>query len=102
MINKHEDMVKALDDIETQVKDIATRLKEICDIEKNHKYIMLPCNIGDRVYYPFDSNVLSTKITDIEISESGTVFSHDNSIGFRLENFGKTWFSTFDEAKEHL
>lgn len=76
------------------------------------------CNVGDYIYKipnvsvygshilnnrPQDNKVYEIEITSIERDEQGYLLKHKNYYpGYRLENYGREWFLTREEAEQAL
>ena len=74
--------------------DIATSICEkLCkyeDLEEHGRLIKLPCKVGDTVYFIKNSETIVKRKADM-------IF-----IGIFLEEFGKKWFPTREEAEVKL
>lgn len=85
------------------------RLIEICEAEREGKLVVLPCKIGDVVYFIKANVIKACTIFFIGIERNGTIKfqASDNSsldIYFDLYDYssGETWFSTREEAEKAL
>ncbi len=65
-----------------------------------------PCNIGDTIYAPFLDKVMQYTVNEIKITTSGTyigvIGDFDKEFRFSVENLGKAFFLTYEEAEERL
>ena len=80
-----------------------------CDLEREMLFadyllangvIVLPCNVGDTVYFVYCGNIFPHTIKRFEIDKHGNfAFS---SFPFTFKDFGKTVFLTREEAEKAL
>ena len=65
-----------------------------------------PCNIGDTIYTAFLDKVMQYTVNEIKITTSGTyigvIGDFEKEFRFSVENLGKTFFLTYEEAEERL
>ncbi len=65
-----------------------------------------PCNIGDTIYEPYLDKVMQYTVNEIKITTSGTVIGvvgdFEKEFRISVENLGKTFFLTYEEAEERL
>lgn len=65
-----------------------------------------PCNIGDTIYTAFLDKVMQYTVNEIKITTSGTyigvIGDFDKEFRISVENIGKTFFLTYEEAEERL
>lgn len=66
------------------------KLADYEDAEERGGYVKLPCKVGDTVYLIKNSETIAERKADMMF------------IGVLLEEFGKEWFPTRDEAEEKL
>ena len=67
--------------------------------------IVLPCKVGDTVYYLDDAEVVKDKVIGVVYSDdmdylTKSVRTYDCLLAW--ENFGKTYFATKEEAEKAL
>lgn len=65
--------------------------------------IVLPCKVGDTIYYPSGvcNKIFKKTIEEILINKEGG-YVHFASTYMPLENIGKTVFLTYEEAERAL
>lgn len=69
------------------------------EMEGQERLVILPCRVGDTVYYRRGSYVVGDTVTKIVLDESGNYVVLDyQHKEFYFEDFGKTAFLTFEEA----
>lgn len=65
-----------------------------------------PCDIGDTIYTAFLDKVMQYTVNEIKITTSGTyiglIGDFDKEFRISVENLGKTFFLTYEEAEERL
>lgn len=85
------------------------RLETICSAEKEGKCVVMPCKVGDTVYYPYAGRVIPKRITQYReiLRKSEAIdrwycleFSNDET--FDADDIGKTVFLTRAEAEKAL
>lgn len=78
------------------------RLKEIIRAEAEGRIVVLPCKVGDTVFYNDTyGNVYEAIVQSIVIDKSRTIFI-TSGIGFDETTVGKTVFLTREEAEAAL
>ena len=65
-----------------------------------------PCNIGDTIYTAFLDKVMQYTVNEIKITTSGTyigvIGDFEKEFRFSVENLGKTFFLTYEEAEKDI
>ena len=94
------------------VKDISTdRLRELAEADKDGRLVVLPCKVGDTVYFVNAKKILEFAVVGYAVDETGIswVYSehvdktgHTNERTFSPDRFGKNTFSTREEAEKAL
>ena len=76
------------------------------DYDENGRLVVLPCKVGDTVYYiPFGNNITESKVAQITIEpieEIGVSFLCYGGISFDLRFIGKSVFLTREEAERAI
>lgn len=89
----------------------ADRLRELAEADKDGRCVMLPCKVGDTVYFVNAKHILEFTVVGYAVSETGVswVYSeHVDKIGntnertFSPDRFGKNTFFTREEAEKAL
>ena len=89
---------------------VAEKLAHYEDLEEQGRLIYLPCKVGDNVWYVDDDDdnyPLEFVVVKIEMKDNYILYFADEkldcgSIGFLIEDFGKTVFLTKSEAEAKL
>ena len=81
------------------------RLKELVRVEKAGRLVVLPCKVGDMVYFVFDGEVHNVRVQGIPIGANNQVLL--NFGGYPVQyawgsEVGKTVFLTREEAERAL
>lgn len=85
------------------------RLAEICEAEREGRLVVLPCGIGNVVYFIKANIIKECTIFSVTIERNGTTkfgASDNNVSGFCFDLYdyglGEIWFFTRDEAEKAL
>lgn len=88
------------------------RLRELAEADKEGRVVVLPCKVGDTIYFARANPILQYKVTGYEMGEasiSQVCSKHvDKETGltfnftFRPSSIGKTVFLTREEAEKAL
>lgn len=88
------------------------RLRELAEADKDWRVVVLPCKVGDTIYFARANPILRYKVTGYEMGEasiSQVRSKHvDKETGltfnftFRPSSIGKTVFFTREEAEKAL
>jgi hypothetical protein len=88
------------------------RLRELAEADKDGRVVVLPCKVGDTIYFARAHPILQYKVTGYEMGEasiSQVRSKHvDKETGltfnftFRQSSIGKTVFLTHEEAEKAL
>ena len=84
------------------IKDISVdRLEEICEAEREGRCVVLPCKVGDRLYFPTNKGICKCAITKIDLN--GIALDNDKGAWIFLKHLNdKTVFLTKAEAEQAL
>lgn len=84
-----------------------TRLRELAEADKDGRVVVLPCKVGDTVYFrTYDCNgkvdlgIQPHKVTDIV--GYAIVRGRYTDVGLSLGPYGVSWFLTREEAEKAL
>lgn len=81
----------------------AERLRELAEAEKDGRLMVLPCKVGDTVYFALLGRVIEKQVFSIvSFSNSTRIYCGGTSEYFRPEDIGKTFFFTREEAEKAL
>lgn len=97
--------LKAYEDI---VRDISTdRLRELAEADKDGRLVVLPCKVGDTVYFrTYDCN--GTVDLGIQPHKVTAIVGHAivrgmyTDVGLLPGQYGVSWFLTREEAEKAL
>lgn len=87
------------------------RLRELAEADKDGHVLILPCNVGDTVYFVNAKQILEFAVVGYAVDETGIswVYSehvdktgHTNERTFSPDRIGKTTFLTREEAEKAL
>lgn len=87
------------------------RLRELADADKDGRVVVLPCKVGDTVYFVNAKQILEFAVVGYAVDETGIswVYSehvdktgHTNERKFSPDRFGKNTFLTREEAERAL
>ena len=80
-----------------------SRLREIAEADKDRRLVMLPCKVGDTVYFALIGRIIEKQVFSIvSFSNSTRIYCGGTSEYFRPEDIGKTFFITREEAEKAL
>ena len=80
-----------------------TRLRELAEADKDGRLVVLPCKVGDTVYFALLGRIIEKQVFSIvSFSDSTRIYCGGTSEYFRPEDIGKTFFLTREEAKRAL
>lgn len=76
------------------------RMKELAEADKNGCVIIVPCKVGDTVYFALLGKIIEKQVFSIvAFSNSTRIYCGGTSEYFRPEDIGKTVFLTREEAE---
>lgn len=79
------------------------RMKELAEADKNGYVIIVPCKVGDTVYFALLGKIIEKQVFSIvAFSNSTRIYCGGTSEYFRPEDIGKTFFLTREEAEKAL
>ena len=79
------------------------RLREIAEADKEGRLVVLPCKVGDTVYFALLGRIIEKQVFSIvSFSNSTRIYCGGTSEYFRPEDIGKTFFLTREEAEKAL
>ena len=79
------------------------KLAEFEDQQESGRLIELPCKVGDTLYFPYINTILERSVDVINVYRCVIrIHLMNTSIFVQPEDFGKTVFSTKEEAMEAL
>ena len=79
------------------------RLRELAEADKEGRVIVLPCKVGDTVYFALLGRIIEKQVFSIvSFSNSTRIYCGGTSEYFRPEDIGKTVFLTREEAEKAL
>lgn len=99
------DLINRFSDAETD------RLKELAEADKEGRCLVLPCKVGDTVYYIeknkkiYESKVHAFSFGKDNLTKYGQIHIYDydkDNATRKISNFGKTIFLTREEAEKAL
>jgi hypothetical protein len=89
-----------------------SRLVELAEADKDGRVIILPCKVGDTIYFARANPILQYKVTGYEMGVAGISQVHSKHVAketgltfnftFRPSSIGKTVFFTREEAERAL
>ena len=80
-----------------------SRLREIAEADKDGRVVVLPCKVGDTVYFALLGRIIEKQVFSIvSFSNSTRIYCGGTSEYFRPEDIGKTFFLTREEAEKAL
>lgn len=80
-----------------------TRLRELAEADKDGRLVVLPCKVGDTVYFALLGRIIEKQVFSIvSFSNSTRIYCGGTSEYFRPEDIGKTFFLTREEAEKAL
>ena len=79
------------------------RLRELAEADKDGRLVVLPCKVGDTVYFASLGRIIEKQVFSIvAFSNSTRIYCGGTSEYFRPEDIGKTVFLTSEEAEKAL
>ena len=79
------------------------RLEELAEADKDGRLVVLPCKVGDTVYFALLGRIIEKQVFSIvSFSNSTRIYCGGTSEYFRPEDIGKTFFLTREEAEAAL
>lgn len=80
-----------------------TRLRELAEADRDGRLVVLPCKVGDTVYFALLGRIIEKQVFSIvSFSNSTRIYCGGTSEYFRPEDIGKTFFLTREEAEKVL
>lgn len=81
----------------------AERIRELLKADKDGRLVVLPCKVGDTVYFALLGRIIEKQVFSIvSFSNSTRIYCGGTSEYFRPEDIGKTFFLTHEEAEKAL
>ena len=81
----------------------AERIRELLKADKDGRVVVLPCKVGDTVYFALLGRIIEKQVFSIvSFSNSTRIYCAGTSEYFRPEDIGKTLFLTREEAEKAL
>lgn len=78
-------------------------LRELAEADKDGCVVVLPCKVGDTVYFALLGRIIEKQVFSIvSFSNSTRIYCGGTSEYFRPEDIGKTFFLTREEAEKAL
>ena len=79
------------------------RLRELAVADKDGRVVVLPCKVGDTVYFALLGRIIEKQVFSIvSFSNSTRIYCDGTSEYFRPEDIGKTFFLAREEAEKAL
>ena len=88
------------------------RLRELAEADKDGRVVVLPCKVGDTIYFARANPILQYKVTGYEMGVAGISQVHSKHVDketgltfnftFRPGSIGKTVFLTREEAERAM
>lgn len=79
------------------------RLEKLAEADKDGRLVVLPCKVGDTVYFALLGRIIEKQVFSIvSFSNSTRIYCGGTSEYFRPEDIGKTFFLTREEAEAAL
>ena len=80
-----------------------SRIREIAEADKDGRVVVLPCKVGDTVYFALLGRIIEKQVFSIvSFSNSTRIYCGGTSEYFRPEDIGKTFFLARAEAEKAL
>ncbi len=80
-----------------------SRIRELAEADKDGRCIVLPCKVGDTVYFALIGRIIEKQVFSIvSFSNSTRIYCGGTSEYFRPEDIGKTFFLTREEAERAM
>ena len=94
---------KHMVDLETLNNTPISRIVELAEADKDGRMVVLPCKVGDTVYFALLGRIIEKQVFSIvTFSNSTRIYCGGTSEYFRPEGIGKTVFLTREEAEKAL
>ena len=78
-------------------------LRELAEADKEGRLVVLPCKVGDTVYFALLGRIIEKQVFSIvSFSSSTRIYCGGTSEYFRPEDIGKTVFLSREEAEKAL
>lgn len=91
-----------IDQIERDQKELAA-LRELAVADQEGRVIVLPCKVGDTVYFALLGRIIEKQVFSIvSFSNSTRIYCDGTSEYFRPEDIGKTFFLAREGAEKAL
>lgn len=79
------------------------RLEELAEADRAGRLVVLPCKVGDTVYFALLGRIIEKQVFSIvSFSNSTRIYCGGTSEYFRPEDMGKTFFLTREAAEKAL
>ena len=79
------------------------RLRELAEADKDGRVVVLPCKVGNTVYFALLGRIIEKQVFSIvSFSNSTRIYCGGTSEYFRPEDIGKTFFLAREEAEKAL
>ena len=79
------------------------RLRELAEADKDGRVVVLPCKVGDTVYFALLGRIIEKQVFSIvSFSNSTRIYCGGTSEYFRPEDIGKTFFLAREEAERAM
>lgn len=79
------------------------RLRELAEADKDGRVLILPCKVGDTVYFALIGRIIEKQVFSIVTFLNSTrIYCGGTSEYFRPEDIGKNFFLTREEAEKAL
>ena len=88
-----------------------SRLRELAEADKDGRCVVLPCKVGETVYFVNGKQILEFAVVGYAVDETGISWVHSEHVDkigntnertFSPDRFGKNTFFTREEAKKAL
>ena len=102
---------KHMVDLETLNNTPISRLVELAEADKDGRCVMLPCKVGETVYFVNGKQILEFAVVGYAVDETGISWVHSEHVDkigntnertFSPDRFGKNTFFTREEAEKAL
>lgn len=94
---------KHMVDLETLNNTPISRLVELAEADKDGRCVVLPCKVGDTVYFALLGRIIEKQVFSIvSFSNSTRIYCDGTSEYFRPEDIGKTFFLAREGAEKAL
>ena len=90
---------------------IPNRLRELAEADKDGRVVVLPCKVGETVYFVNAKQILEFAVVGYAVDETGISWVHSEHVDkigntnertFSPDRFGKNTFFTSEEAEKAL